>query len=98
MQVAGFYAGIGAPGQLTPSHTFDNLDQDGPGGPDQDSTNAAWNLLHIPASPAGMGPHSALTGLAFGGAPLGNPSYQQPTLEILVEEAGQPLRDPGWNP
>jgi hypothetical protein len=69
-QASGFYTGIGDATQLTPSHTFDNLDQDGAGGPDLDSGHPAWGLLHVPTSPQGLGPHAALAGLEFGRAPL----------------------------
>ena len=69
-QAAGFFTGVGDPALLTPAHSFDNLDQDGPGGPDLDSLHPAWNALHVPASPEGLGPSSALTGLDFGGPGL----------------------------
>ncbi len=71
VQAAGFFAGIADPSQITPAFSFDNLDQDGPAGPDTDSTHAAWDAFHDPASPVGLGPHSALTGLEFG--PLSMP-------------------------
>ncbi len=64
---AGFFAGIGDPTQLALSVTFDNLDQDGPGGPDLDSLHAAFDQLHDPANPIGLGPHAGVTGLAFNG-------------------------------
>ncbi len=65
---AGFFAGIGDPAWITPSHTFDNYDH---GGVDTDSTDPAFNQFHDPAHPRGLGPHSAVTGLAF--APLSFP-------------------------
>ena len=65
VQAAGFFAGVGDPAQITPSHTFDNYDPDGAGGPDPDSTNPAFDQLHHPANPQGLGPHAAVTGLAF---------------------------------
>jgi hypothetical protein len=64
-QAAGFFAGVADPTQLTPAHAFDNLDLDGSGGPDLDSLDPAWDALHVPASPEGLGPSSALTGLDF---------------------------------
>ncbi len=65
---ADFFAGIGDPAWITPSHTFDNYDH---GGVDTDSTDPAFNQFHDPAHPWGLGPHSAVTGLAF--APLSFP-------------------------
>ena len=64
-QAAGFFAGIADPALIAVTVTFDNLDQDGAGGPDLDSTDAAYDQLHDPANPVGLGPSSALTGLAF---------------------------------
>jgi hypothetical protein len=58
----GFFAGIGDPAWITPSRTFDNYDH---GGIDTDPTDPAFNQFHDPALPRGLGPHSAVTGLAF---------------------------------
>jgi len=65
-------AGVVDSTQITPSHTFDNYDPDGAGGPDTDSTDPAFDQLHDPANPQGLGPHAAATGLAF--APVSFPA------------------------
>ena len=65
VQAAGFFAGIGNPALIAPTVAFDNLDQDGAGGPDLDSTDGAYDQFHDPANPVGLGPSAALTGLAF---------------------------------
>jgi len=65
-QAAGFFTGVSNPALITPTQVFDNLDQDGVSGPDLDSADAAFDQLHDPANPVGMGPHAALTGLDFG--------------------------------
>jgi hypothetical protein len=64
---AGFFAGIADPTQIEVSTAFDNLDQDGPGGPDFDSIDPALDQTHDPVSPIGLGPHAGATGLAFNG-------------------------------
>ena len=71
-RAAGFFAGVVDSTQITRSHTFDNYDPDGAGGPDSDSTDPAFNQLHDPANPQGLGPHSAATGLVF--APVSFPA------------------------
>jgi len=71
-QGAGFFAGIGNSTLIAPTVTFVNLDQDGAGGPDLDSTDAAYDQFHDPANPVGLGLSAALTGLAF--SPSGFPS------------------------
>lgn len=74
-QAAGFFAGVGDPTLIAPTLGFDNLDQDGPGGPDFDSLDPAFDVLHDPANPIGLGPHAALTGLAFNGTSFASPRY-----------------------
>jgi hypothetical protein len=64
-QAAGFFSGSGNPALNAPTVAFGNLDQDGSGGIGLDSTEAAYDQLHDPACPVGLGPFSALTGLAF---------------------------------
>jgi len=65
VQAAGFFAGLLDPTLIIPSVTFDNYDH---GGHDRDHSHPAFNRLHDPAQPVELGPHSAVTGLAF--APL----------------------------
>jgi glucose/arabinose dehydrogenase len=71
---AGFYAGIADPTRIEVSTAFDNLDQDGVGGPDFDSLDPALDATHNPANPIGLGPHAGVTGLAFNGLSF-SPNY-----------------------
>ena len=74
---AGFYTGIADPTQIQPSVAFDNLDQDGAGGPDFDSLDPALDQTHTPASPIGLGPHAGATGLAFNGTSFSPPYHDR---------------------
>lgn len=74
-QGAGFFAGIADPAQITASHTFDNYDPDGAGSNDTDSIDLAYDAFHDPSLPVGLGPHAAVTGLAFAPSAFAD-SYQ----------------------
>jgi hypothetical protein len=60
-RAAGFFAGVSDPARVALSLTFDNYDQ---GGTDPDAGDPAFNTFHDPSAPRGLGPHSAVTGLA----------------------------------
>ena len=61
------FPGVLDPADITPSHTFDNLDQDGPGGPDPDSDARS----RLPGRESGDGEDSRGNGSILRGGGIG---------------------------